>query len=395
MMELATSQQAHASSRLAEILIRNSSDSLRGGKPSVTVTGVNVLVVCPKKHTAVLHITKHSSFRCDICKNGVERGRPMHGCRECDWDACEDCTDKAESGIVKFTAIQDLASECLLLLNSRDLSCSQDERVFALMSSIPDSNNIGTLKGLAMRLLERDQVAVRQLSPMLDSSGSVTMHQFLSILLPSIHAALMDSSPACLSSNGYPLRLSPRYKKAKLGGIGRETDEPLSTDSPEERLVFANVNTILQFMVLGQDVVNDPMSIEDCKPESTRDHIVQDEEPKSHSENPYLEVSVTSCELIRRIQKIISLYENLAVWPEQSKKPSSSNSDDSELQSLTKPIELELAASPFDKSDGRDVASISIRLKVEPLVPLHEIELFTLQPAKSPTPLISILLKGM
>ena len=31
----------------------------------------------------------------------------MHGCRECDWDACEDCTDKAEAGIVKWKYIKE------------------------------------------------------------------------------------------------------------------------------------------------------------------------------------------------------------------------------------------------------------------------------------------------
>jgi len=51
--------------------------------------GICHIVKCPKGHVSALHITRHSSFRCDICGSGVERGRPMHGCRECDWDACE------------------------------------------------------------------------------------------------------------------------------------------------------------------------------------------------------------------------------------------------------------------------------------------------------------------
>ena len=57
---------------------------------------------CPKNHPAEFHFTSHSSFRCDTCGSKVEEGQPMYGCRRCDWDECEECTNKGLGGKVKW-----------------------------------------------------------------------------------------------------------------------------------------------------------------------------------------------------------------------------------------------------------------------------------------------------
>jgi hypothetical protein len=64
----------------SENLSARPADAVLDSSSSLNQDCVNILL-CPKKHTAVIHITRHSSFRCDICASGVERGRPMHGCR--------------------------------------------------------------------------------------------------------------------------------------------------------------------------------------------------------------------------------------------------------------------------------------------------------------------------
>lgn len=43
------------------------------------------VVLCPKCHPAELHLTRHSSFRCDLCGKGVASNFPMLGCITCDW----------------------------------------------------------------------------------------------------------------------------------------------------------------------------------------------------------------------------------------------------------------------------------------------------------------------
>ena len=44
----------------------------------------------------------------------------MHGCRECDWDACETCTDKLEGGTVKWGHILELAVACRKVLDDTE-----------------------------------------------------------------------------------------------------------------------------------------------------------------------------------------------------------------------------------------------------------------------------------
>ena len=53
---------------------------------------------------------------CDICGKGALCDRPMHGCHECDWDACESCMDQNEGGTVKWGCILELAMSCHRLL---------------------------------------------------------------------------------------------------------------------------------------------------------------------------------------------------------------------------------------------------------------------------------------
>ena len=60
-------------------------------------------------HAASLHLTRHASFRCDVCGKGVQIGKVMFGCRRCDWDICEQCVDKREGGKWKWGWCRDRA----------------------------------------------------------------------------------------------------------------------------------------------------------------------------------------------------------------------------------------------------------------------------------------------
>ena len=77
MLELVSFHDALASNRCAEALTTHMTSQLatsgrsrsQEGLPEVPGGSISSpgLVQCPKKHTAVLHITRHSSFRCDLC----------------------------------------------------------------------------------------------------------------------------------------------------------------------------------------------------------------------------------------------------------------------------------------------------------------------------------------
>ena len=155
-----------ASNRIAEILSRQLTNRLDVSGSSARTREAPMLssalksmrdsgggvVLCPKKHTAVLHITRHSSFRCDLCGNGVDRGRPMHGCRECDWDACEECTDKAESGLVKCTAIRALSSDCLRFLSDHVSTDEMNKLQFGgVAENLSQDDNTSELNALSSK----------------------------------------------------------------------------------------------------------------------------------------------------------------------------------------------------------------------------------------------------
>lgn len=221
-----------ASNRIAEILssqFTNGLDVSAGG--CIDSAGVSEagIVVCPKKHPAVLHITRHSSFRCDVCSSGVDRGRPMHGCRECDWDLCEDCNP---SGLLlKCTEVRELASECHRLLSDDDLFVETPEEDFdcrSVFEGLEDmhANSSRELDELSRRLLKRDVRAAKDLGDRLNDPGKITFHQFLSIILPAVHASLMGRP------NGEGA--GHRSKKARVTGVS----ESGGLDSLDIRLEF-------------------------------------------------------------------------------------------------------------------------------------------------------------
>eukprot|EP00757_Euglenozoa_sp_SAG-D1_P009729 gene9729-3080_t len=46
---------------------------------------------CPGKHTLQDFVTYHDGFCCDGCGHSIPFGRPLKGCRRCDYDVCFRC----------------------------------------------------------------------------------------------------------------------------------------------------------------------------------------------------------------------------------------------------------------------------------------------------------------
>jgi hypothetical protein len=381
--ELVSFHDVLASSRLADIAARQSEKEHTAsplGDSEMATDIACAVVACPKRHTAVLHITRHSSFRCDLCGNGVERGRPMYGCRECDWDACENCTDRAESGVVKCNAIRELNSECRQLLSVGVSPEELESPDFKVIEKLSGNDNSVELNSLSIRLLERDVSAVEELASMLTSPGRVTMHQFLTVILPALHASLTGRSPGNESSQVWSGR---RSKKARVIG-GRDNDDA-AMDSPEDRVAFCK--DIVRVMFLQPSVEN-TLAKEEAKPElqEPTDQADDNEDPEvledvenRRSRNNSLDASVGTSEVLRRLQQILSFFENVAVVSSSPDRidGAPAGSQGADLQALTKPIEVHLYPSAFGESE----ATTDPRLVVhaEPLVQIADLELHVLR----------------
>ena len=159
---------------------------------STPSTGDGV-VMCPKNHVAEIHLTKHSSFRCDLCGKSVQRDRPMHGCRECDWDACEACTDQVEGGIVKWETIIELAVSCRKLLEETNDDSDDRMNVDKVYDGWSKAPVTPDFSDLVLRLRLRDDSALPDLASKMATSDQMTNHEFVSFVLPALHAALVET----------------------------------------------------------------------------------------------------------------------------------------------------------------------------------------------------------
>eukprot|EP00814_Leptocylindrus_danicus_P009268 CAMPEP_0116017398 /NCGR_PEP_ID=MMETSP0321-20121206/8025_1 /TAXON_ID=163516 /ORGANISM="Leptocylindrus danicus var. danicus, Strain B650" /LENGTH=2622 /DNA_ID=CAMNT_0003487585 /DNA_START=222 /DNA_END=8087 /DNA_ORIENTATION=- len=153
-------------------------------------------VKCAKKHKTIIHLTKHSQFRCDLCGLGVDQGKPMHGCRQCDWDACELCTDKAQGGIAKWNYIRNKAEEFLNRFDPNQNSAEMSKEVH----------------DVATKLKAREPSSIEELAALL-SGGKITLFEFSSAILPPLFSALVPLNSSIMVQEN----VSRRNKKARVG----------------------------------------------------------------------------------------------------------------------------------------------------------------------------------
>ena len=392
MLNLAEFHDELASNRCAEILSRQLTKRLEvspscppAGQQTSFLSRENIgsgVVMCPQKHRALLHVTRHSSFRCDLCGCGVDRGRPMHGCRECDWDACEDCTDLVESGLLKCSTIRELALECRKLL-AHDCSTESETThdISGTIATLAQNSNMD-IEAVAVALTEHDHNAVEELARLLRSPGQATMHQFLETLLPAIHSACLGRSIGHSPVNG-----GHKNKKAKVGRFF-DDEKDLGSLSSSKRSQFCSEMVNMLILQHGEKETK-PTSLESQQETDTSEReagaIGESELLIANKSGPTVsgrEISfyAESSELLRRLQQILALHERVSVFGNpQRRKPTSgsSNSNGADLQVLTAPLEMELLPSSF----GEQVPCARNRLvfQAEPLLPLSELELHVMR----------------
>ncbi|GMI11426.1 hypothetical protein TrRE_jg3934, partial [Triparma retinervis] len=192
-------------------------------KSKKTPNDLSSLIKCPKNHSCELHLTKHASFRCDLCGKGVDQGKPMHGCRRCDWDACATCTDKREGGVVKWDFVRNLAKEVEEKISKLGIDSERNNDCNADHATSPNKNKIDSdlcddvdfLQTLARKLAQRDLNTLDEVLGMLDDPGKLTVYEFSVFLLPALHAALSSVSTSA-AAGGAVVKVcrsdSPRRK---------------------------------------------------------------------------------------------------------------------------------------------------------------------------------------
>ena len=375
-VELLSSHDAFASNRLAEIA--SNAVPRKSNLTTVSALANTGVVVCPKQHTAHLHVTMHSSFRCDLCGKGVDKNRVMHGCRECDWDACERCTDEAEGGVVKWNHIRELAAGCQRLLSQPDhkdekssFTDQRMEKYLAEMDNSPEINN------LSIRLLQRDPSSIKALESVLDTKGKLTLHQFISVILPALHASVLgkpnDNSESNLIGENYH-----RNKKARVGGAPQAGDnETIGSNPYEDKMEFA------RHLFFGHCLRKDG-SIGD---DDNDDKVMTDgEKDRNGFYKP---------ELLRRLHQVLSLYENVPSLPNVHNRVGRGGLKLGELQSLTKPLQLRLTPIAKQKgTQGSRKVETTVNLDVEPLTSVEDLSNHILRTCKVSNSLYSTFCRG-
>lgn len=306
------------------------------------------IVLCPQCHVADLHLTRHSSFRCDLCGKGIERGYPMHGCRECDWDACEDCINRGEGGVVKWAYVKELVDECILLHNSIQSCVRQQSPTNQILDRSQFPQN------LPSRIKALDCGALEQFSKQLECPGAVTMFEFTSYYLPVIHDTLYDASSNMLSHSRSTKYCEPPNKK-------RRSQYVSVSKTIDQSVFFAKVVNLLLLKPIETSIAAAENNI--AMKENQHSEAQEEPEPatfpgddtKSNNKQNNEDLTRHTPELLRRLHEVLSFCERFDCTPP--------NHGSNDLRSLTEPWEIEVAPVKSKFQEGLK----SFHLYVEPL----------------------------
>lgn len=398
--EFVSNHNVLASHRIADILSKQltvgldvsaspggKSDDIRIGQEQ-TFSASGGCVLCPKKHTAVLHITRHSSFRCDVCGCAVPKGEYIFGCRQCDYDECLRCTLKDEKRTLGVQImIRELATDCARMLSDCD-GVVEGEDDKNCEGVIVEAGASDELNELSIRLLQRDVFAAKDLAILLNESGRITIHEFLSVILPALHASLVcnpKGSDGALVHGG----AMHRNKKAR-------SSHSNTLDSPETRLDYCR--EALRYMII--DSVEETVKLSEVGAErlarsaDTWIDLSDDEEDEARENDEDeggkvdITYSASAAEILRRLHQILSFYESVQVFSTSSEKSSGPNvtPNSGDLQALTNPIELQISPSAYGVAE---IVSPKIRSDIyaEPLIPFVDLQLQVLRTYKVNDPM--------
>lgn len=361
--ELVASHSAMASRRLDDVTGNELPRRANAALDPAAGTSANFdgSVRCPAKHVATLHITRHSSFRCDLCGKGVDRGRPMHGCRECDWDACFECTDH-KTAFAKNTHVKKLSERCrerLCSTASPSNGAVGEISVVQSLQKLSDLDNSAGLRSLSICLQQGDVTATQELARMLEMPGLITNHQFCFSILPSLHASLLGKGSERSEQSNY-----------FCGGSGHRNKKARVVDECGKGAL-----DIARYLLHG---------IPSASVETNGEVMMDETEPiddSSKSSNQILENKKKLPEIVRRLHCVLSFNETLSSVPSASKGDGVDGSKGA-LKSLTQPIDIQLWPSNESQPNSMCPLVTPMAIATEPLVSIEDIELQVLRTVK-------------
>jgi len=393
--ELVHSHDALSLNRSTEISSRLEKKSLTDHKSQDDSVVAPEIIFCPKKHAAMLHVTKHSSFRCDLCGVGVECGAIMYGCRECDWDACENCTDKVEGGIVKWKYVSELSTRCQDLIAQNTAVSDTDLKEDGIwsrgmMTNLKFMDNASEINTLSIRLLQRDPDSIQGLARLLKEKGRITMHQFLMVILPALHSTLMGKFPVG------ELNAGRRTKKPRVASMRSRENEIRIETNDEERLDFAK--EILKLLVHDCAPQSESMDFQEDNDidhditEESREYMANEEDYDERNENKATQkkgrgVAKQLPEILRRLHQVLALHEEVKSLNED-KCSDRDGVSPGDLRSLKQPIKVRLTQQEVKGSKQQEKHHYKSNTTIfcEPLVSVDDLSRQILKTASKTDP---------
>lgn len=292
-----------------------------------------------------------------------------------------DCTDKSVSGVVKCSAIKEIASTCLRFL-SEDPNVKgdeKDEKFSSILENLSHKDTTQELRTLSARLLKRDLSAFADLGERLLDPGSVTIHQFIEIILPTFHTVFLgrDSS----EDEGVVMR-SPsgrRCKKARVVGVSEDS----AIDSPEDKLMFCKqaIKLILTGVDERSETVSsdgsEEMEQEEAASQENQADGKDEEEDEIGGGGEPLKYSDGAQELLRRLHQVLAFHERVVLV--SSLNDDSSGRKAGDLQRLNKPLDIKLLPSSFGGACSTTAQDSPLHVLAEPLVPIRDLQLHILR----------------
>mmetsp|Transcript_107411 Transcript_107411/g.160678 ORF Transcript_107411/g.160678 Transcript_107411/m.160678 type:complete len:1394 (+) Transcript_107411:1-4182(+) len=230
-------------------------------------------------------------------------------------------------------------------------------------------HNNPEINSLSIRLLQRDRSSVDALHHALDTRGKLTMHQFISVILPALHASLLgkpSEDTESILTRGTCYR---RNKKPRLGSLFGDADEPMNIKLRDDKAHFAK--HVFYMLFQGMAPPSEESEEANYEDDGSNDSIRDDKAE---------ERKVFTSELLRRLHQVLSLYEDVPALPSVHSQAGRGSWRLGELQSLTKPLLLRLTpSSGTEDSPAIWKDLVSPVLHVEPLTSIEELSKQVLQ----------------